>query len=309
MMNIRIYRFSIALGLAAAPAALACTVGDDGVTHPPATGSSGGAGGSVTTGNTTGATTTMGNTTGATTTATATATTTGGGGGAGSGGRGSAGSSGSALDAGRSEAGGAGGSSTVDAGALIDQLLRLTQSCAKVASSHTYKLDNGQAVNICAMNGAVYWTADMDIDCDGRDIGDGKCPGNDCCYQPQTAFTNRNGQPLAASVTPYVVIPNDFQYAGLDTNRGGNVIAVIYNRKLQYAVFGDTGPTDIIGEASYACAATLGINPDPGNGGVGSGVTYIAFVGTGTQPSDIENQTETATLGQQLAQKLIQNNP
>ena len=310
----RISRFdSIALGLAATFAAFACTLGDDGVTHPSASGSSGGAGGSATTGtgttttNTTG--TTTGNATGTITTATATTTTTGGGGSAGSGGRGSAGSSGSTVDAGRSEAGGTGGSSTVDAGGLIDQLLRLTQSCAKVASSHTYKLDNGQAVNICAMNGAVYWTADMDIDCDGRDIGDGKCPGNDCCYQPQTAFTNRNGLPLAASVTPYVVIPNDFQYAGLDTNRGGNVIAVIYNRKLQYAVFGDTGPTDIIGEASYACAAALGINPDPGNGGVGSGVTYIAFVGTGTQPTDIENQTETATLGQQLAQKLIQNNP
>ena len=52
--------------------------------------------------------------------------------------------------------------------------------------------------------------------------------------------------------------------------------AVIFNGKIQYAVFGDTGPTDIIGEASYACAQKLGINPDPKNGGVGSGVTYIS---------------------------------
>jgi len=43
----------------------------------------------------------------------------------------------------------------------------------------------------------------------------------------------------------------------------GNVVAVIYNHKLQYAVFGDTGPTNLIGEASYATAKKLGIDPDP----------------------------------------------
>jgi hypothetical protein len=42
---------------------------------------------------------------------------------------------------------------------------------------------------------------------------------------------------------------------------------------------------------------------------VSSGVTYIAFAGAGTRPADIENQTQTGTLGQQLAQQLIQNNP
>jgi hypothetical protein len=145
----------------------------------------------------------------------------------------------------------------------------------------------------------------MDIDCDGRDVGDGKCPGNDCCYQPQTAFTNKAHQPLAASVTPYVVIPGDFKYTGL---AGGTVVAVIYNNKLEYAVFGDTGPSNIIGEASYACAAGLGINPDAGNGGTGSGVTYIAFVGTGTVPSDIEDLAATKTLGEKLAATLLQSN-
>ena len=166
------------------------------------------------------------------------------------------------------------------------QLLALVQTCAKVVSAHKYATDDGgnATIDICGLNGAVFWKADMDIDCDGRDVGDGKCPGNDCCYQPQTAFENKSHQSLAASVTPYVVIPNDFKYTGLT---GGTVVAVIYNNKLEYAVFGDTGPNNIIGEASYACAAGLGINPDAGNGGTGSGVTYIAFVGTGTVPSDI----------------------
>jgi hypothetical protein len=181
------------------------------------------------------------------------------------------------------------------------------QNCSSVVSTHKYATDEGGAANldICSINGAVFWKADMDIDCDGRDIGDGKCPGNDCCYQPQTAYTNKNGMPLAASLTPYVVIPSDFKYTGL---KGGTVVAVIYNGKLQYAVFGDTGPTTIIGEASYACAEKLGINPDPGNGGTGSGVTYIAFVGNGTVPVDIEDLVETQTLGEKLAAQLILNN-
>jgi glycosyl hydrolase group 75 (putative chitosanase) len=270
--------------LAASMIALACGVGDD--TSAPR-GPSGAATGSG--GNTTASVSTAGPSTSATTNGSGTA---GGGGGGADGGGGGPGIDGS--------------NGGFDAGNIIDQLLALTQGCAKIVSSHTYKLDNGQAVNICGLNGAIYFTADMDIDCDGRNVGDGKCPGNDCCYQADTAFHNNAGQPLAASVTPYVVIPNDFHIAGL---AGGNVVAVIYNRKLEFAVFGDTGPIDIIGEASYACAAALGINPDPGSGGIGGGVTYIAFTGSGSKPADIENQSQTATLGQQLAQNLLQNNP
>ncbi len=40
---------------------------------------------------------------------------------------------------------------------------------------------------------------------------------------------------------------------------------------------GDTGPDEIIGEASYATAKALGIDPDPETGGTDSGVTYIVF--------------------------------
>jgi len=189
-----------------------------------------------------------------------------------------------------------------------DSLLALTQNGCKVVSSHTYALDDGSKTNICALNGAIWWRADMDIDCDGKRTT--QCnEQTDCCFQPDTAFHNLAGEPLTASITPYVVIPNDFHISGLDTTNGGNVTAVIFNGKLQYAVFGDTGPTDIIGEASYACAQKLGINPDPSNGGVGGPVvTYITFIGSGTRPSDIENQTETATLGDKLANQLIANN-
>src|SRR5262249_40873326 len=150
--------------------------------------------------------------------------------------------------------------------ALVDQLLALTKSCtaADMVSKHVYP-DPGSAetnVPICALKGAVFFHADMDVDCDGRATPP-KCPGPDPSYQPDTAFHNNGDKPLAAAVTPYVVIPNDFKYPGLDTTNGGNVVAVIYNQKLLFAVFGDTGPTNLIGEASYACAEKLGINPDP----------------------------------------------
>jgi hypothetical protein len=195
--------------------------------------------------------------------------------------------------------------------AIIDRLLTLTTNCSKshMVSKHTYP-DPGSAVNnvpICALKGAVYFNADMDIDCDGRATR-GKCPGDDPSYQNDTAFHNSKGQPLAAAVTPYVVIPEDFHYPGLDTDNGGNVVAVIYNHSLQYAVFGDTGPTDLIGEASYATAKDLGIDPDPASGGVDRGVSYIVFVGANSAPGDIESQAQTQQLGHQLALQLIANN-
>ena len=213
-------------------------------------------------------------------------------------------------------AGGAGGGDASDAVPAPDapadagsaptaaQLLALTKTCASVQSAHAYATDDGAPMNvdICGLDGAVFWTADMDVDCDGRNVGDGKCPGDDCCYLPATAFTTKTGQYLAASVTPYVVIPTDFRPPGLT---GGNVVAVIYGGKVQYAVFGDTGPDNIIGEASYACAAALGIDPDPLTGGTDGPVTYIAFLGSGAIPPDIEDQTATRQLGETLATQLL----
>jgi hypothetical protein len=194
---------------------------------------------------------------------------------------------------------------------VVDKILALTASCttANMVSAHTYPDPGSMVIDvpICALKGALFFNADMDIDCDGRPTAN-KCPGPDPSYQPDTAFHNLQDQPLEAAVTPYVVIPADFAYPGLDGANGGNVIAVIYNHHLEFAVFGDTGPTDLIGEASYACASTLGIDPNPATGGVTNGVTYVVFVGANTAPLDIENQSETRQLGDQLVTQLLANN-
>ncbi|HTA92383.1 MAG TPA: glycoside hydrolase family 75 protein, partial [Polyangiaceae bacterium] len=216
---------------------------------------------------------------------------------------------------------------TISGSPAIAALLALTQNCTtanQIPNSHTYKLDNGTTTSICSLKGgtgnaggAIYYIADMDIDCDG--IMTTHCPGTgadmDCCYQDQTSFhgpnsaTNKDGASLASENTPYVVIPQDVKFPGLDQNSGGNIIAVIYNNQLEFGVFGDQGPTDIIGEASVRTANGLGIPSSPATGGVGGGVTYIVFVGTGSTPADMENIPQIQALGAQLTESLLQNNP
>jgi hypothetical protein len=216
---------------------------------------------------------------------------------------------------------------TISGSPAIAALLALTKSCTaanQIPSSHTYKLDSGASTSICSLKGgpgnaggALFYTADMDIDCDG--IMSAHCPGSgadmDCCYQDQTSFhgphsaSNENGPQLTSENTPYVVIPQDVTFPGLDKNNGGNIIAVIYDNQLEFGVFGDTGPTDIIGEASVRTANGLDIPASPANGGVSGGVTYIAFVGAGSQPADMENLSQIQSLGAQLTASLLKNNP
>jgi hypothetical protein len=196
---------------------------------------------------------------------------------------------------------------------IIGQLLGLTKPCSgdAIVSKHTYLGDNGKPVDICKLNGAVYYTAKMAIDCDGKTTP--HCPGTgadkDCCYYNDTSFHTPKGEPLSAEYDPYVVIPQDFFYPGLDQNNGGNIIAVIYHDQLEFAVFGDQGPTDLIGESSFRTAANLGINSSPASGGVDGDVTYIVFTGTGVQPTDLEDQTQIQKLGASLVKQLVSQNP
>ncbi|WP_240521759.1 glycoside hydrolase family 75 protein [Amycolatopsis vastitatis] len=188
-----------------------------------------------------------------------------------------------------------------EAGPSASQLLAKTQNCQQI-SNGKYSFDEGGAatVPVCQANGAVFFTADMDVDCDG--VRTTQCNENtDCCFYPDTAFHTSTDQPLNAAQLPYIVLPQptstwDYRNYGID---GGSVVAVIYNNQVTYAVVGDTGPTSIIGEASYATAVNLGINPDPKNGGTEGPVTYIVFPNTRVNP--IESHTNAVSLGEQVA--------
>ncbi|MFF3325223.1 glycoside hydrolase family 75 protein [Streptomyces sp. NPDC002889] len=192
----------------------------------------------------------------------------------------------------------------VTASQLLDKVTRCTQ-----ISRGKYRSDQGAAAKIpvCDAKGAVFWKADMDIDCDGQPTV--RCNRQtDPYFQPTTAFQQSDGAQLNAEKLPFIVVPGpssiwDYRVSGI---RGGSVAAVIYKNKVQYAVVGDTGPTGIIGEASYATAKALGIDPHPSTGGAASGVTYIVFKQSRVSP--IESRNAALTLGKSLARSFVKNN-
>ncbi|WP_406090470.1 glycoside hydrolase family 75 protein [Streptomyces sp. NBC_01013] len=187
-------------------------------------------------------------------------------------------------------------------------LLAKVSSC-KPISNGSYRTDEGASpsVPVCGLNGAVFWKADLDIDCDGQ-VTKACNVDTDPWFQGDTAFHTSGDRPLNAEELPYVVVPSrsslwDFSSAGI---KGGSVVAVVYAGKVEYAVVGDTGPAGIIGEASYATAEALGIDPDPKAGGTGSGVTYILFKDSVASP--IESHSAAVTAGEALAGEFLRNN-
>ncbi|MFG2934307.1 glycoside hydrolase family 75 protein [Streptomyces sp. NPDC048282] len=187
-------------------------------------------------------------------------------------------------------------------------LLAKVTSCSQI-SNGKYKTDDetSATVPVCGKNGAVFWKADMDIDCDGQRTTNCN-EDRDPWYQDDTAFHQSDGKALKAESLPYVVVPSsssiwNYSNAGI---KGGGVVAVIHNNKVEYAVIGDTGPTKIIGEASYATAKALGIDPDPATGGADSGVTYILFKNSKVSP--IESHSAAVSLGDSLAKQFLANN-
>jgi hypothetical protein len=188
------------------------------------------------------------------------------------------------------------------------ELLAAVGSCDQISIGR-YRTDEGAAatVPVCGTDGAVFWQADMDIDCDGRRSAECN-EDTDPWFHDDTAFHQSDGQPLSSGTLPYVVVPSpgatwDYRSAGI---RGGGVAAVIHGDRVQYAVVGDTGPSGIIGEASYATAEALGIDPDPVSGGTGSGVTYILFPDSRVSP--IESHSAAAALGERLAREFVTRN-
>jgi hypothetical protein len=115
--------------------------------------------------------------------------------------------------------------------------------------------------------GALYVDADMDIDADGSPRARALDP---CCGQKNTAFSfpGQRGQAMFvnAEVVPYIVLPGNnrrardrfFRRMGFEV---GDIAAVIFRDKVEFALFADVGPVDKIGEGSIALAQALGHDP------------------------------------------------
>ncbi len=172
-------------------------------------------------------------------------------------------------------------------------------------SSGDYQEGSTLPVTVFKKNGAIYWHSGMSIDCDGQ-------PGSLCnqttdpYFQSQTAWNQSDGQPLKAEALPYVVIPLPsvvWNYADSGI-KGGNLVAMVYQDKYVFGVVGDLGPSQRVGEASYAAAKALGINPNPKTGGTGSGVTYVVFPDVKISP--IESTVSAVAEGKTRMEKWLE---
>ena len=193
------------------------------------------------------------------------------------------------------------------AGPSADRLRAAVSGCDIQLSDADYSEDDGgpATISVCRTDSAVHWKADLDVDCDGRPTPE--CNENtDPWFQPETAFVQSDGQPLVSAELPYIVVPLpshrwDYTTAGIT---GGTVAAVTYQDRVIYAVVGDLGPSNIIGEGSYALAEALGIDPDPATGGVeGAVVDFILFPGVTVDP--IEDHGRAVSVGEQAANALV----
>ena len=127
-------------------------------------------------------------------------------------------------------------------------------------------------------------------------------------YVSETALADRSkavndpARYVDASRIPFVVLP------GMMARQLGARVgdfAIVFNRrnsKISYAIFGDVGPFDRIGEGSMALAENLGIRSDARNGGARRGIVYLVFPGSGNgSPRTLE---EINAEGQRLVQEL-----
>lgn len=178
------------------------------------------------------------------------------------------------------------------------QLSAALATCNVVGGKYAKDSGGTATVDICGLTGAVFWKADLDVDCDGKMSA--KCSlSTDPDYMSQTAASDSQGMPLDAAALPYVVVPGvstrwSYRAAGLAM---GSVVAVIYGDHLEYGVLGDVGHVAAIGEASYRMAELLTINPDPRVGGTAAEVAYVAFTGTGAEVDVIEDHAMAVALG------------
>jgi hypothetical protein len=114
-------------------------------------------------------------------------------------------------------------------------------------------------------------------------------------YVSETALADRSkpvNDPtryVDASKIPFIVLPGSM---ARDVGARPGDFAVVINQnngKSSYAIFGDVGPFDRIGEGSIALAENLEIRSDARNGGARRGILYVVFPGSGNgQPRSID---------------------
>lgn len=127
--------------------------------------------------------------------------------------------------------------------------------------------------------GQLYFESDLDLDTDG--VTDPTIQ-YDLDHLPRTSI-DRTGTVVDANVSPYFVLPGGF-YAQFGIQIG-DVAAVLYRDRIEFAIFADTGPRRKIGEGSIALHRSLGFerikNHKVLNIGIDKDVVTLVFPGSG----------------------------
>jgi hypothetical protein len=151
---------------------------------------------------------------------------------------------------------------------------------------NAYHPDNSGLDDLANAGTPGIWEA-LAKDADGEPIIQGPNDPFPGFYVSATALSDRSkpvNDPtryVDASKIPFVVLPG-----GMARQLGARpgdfaVVFNLRNGKNSYAIFGDVGPYDRIGEGSVALAENLGIRSDARNGGTRRGVVYLVFPGSG----------------------------
>jgi Fungal chitosanase of glycosyl hydrolase group 75 len=193
-----------------------------------------------------------------------------------------------------------------------------TGFCKQCSDANSQPTPQNKTISLYATSKAVFFEADMDIDCDGSN--NGICSGTDPSHQNQLSCdilgkcSMDNSGPIDAAGTPFYVIPVDTPFSYKARGIAIGQIAAVINRKsnpvsIVYAPFLDEdGVNQEIGEASAAMAGLLGVPNNPNTGGQDTGLVYIIFRGAGgrlTTIADMADHQKAITLGQALAADLI----
>ena len=128
-------------------------------------------------------------------------------------------------------------------GSIVDGLSGATRI------EHTFK-KGGKAIFKLA-NGELYYDSLLDLDSDGSSFAT-----QDATGQSDTSLHQPDGRPVDADAVPFFVLPGGFgSQFGI---RLGDVAAVIFGDKVEFAVFADHGPKKKLGEGSIALHRSLG---------------------------------------------------
>ncbi len=90
---------------------------------------------------------------------------------------------------------------------------------------------------------------------------------------------------LDARSVRYIAVPQSV-WAKTGVNKGDLAYVMnLKNGKSSYAIVGDWGTENTLGEGSIALGEALGVNSDPRDGGQEDSVAYVVFPGSATRPA------------------------